>query len=304
MSGTIACIMRISLLGCLFLLFCIACDDGDIIVNTFDFDGTELQDCGDADGYLFYKINVNGNESLSLKLAQGDDVFFQDDTLNIVLNATSNVVNYRIFDAQVTNAYFCDNVPPTEPNVNIEYIANNGTGVLIVSTTRDDNDGLSTELEGMVNDTDGDGLLDFFDFDDDGDNVPTLLELDTEDADGDNNPLTNPKDTDGDGIPDHLDPDDDGDGVLTRYESSGDLDPTNDITDTTVGPDYINPAVAIETVVDAYRSHSYDFISDAALTLHDLVLINGEEQIIKEFFDMGNVDEIINGTITTTPDFN
>jgi len=297
-------IMRLVFLGILSMLLTVGCDDGDIIVNTFDFDGTDLQNCGNADAYLFYKINVNGNESLSLKLAQGEDIFFQEDTLNVTLNSSSNVVNYRIFNGEVTNAYFCDNVPPTEPSVNIEYIANNGTATLIVSTTRDDNDGLSTELEGMVNDTDGDGLLDYFDFDDDGDNVPTLQELDTANEDGDNNPLTNPKDTDGDGIADHLDPDDDGDGVLTRYESSGDLDPTNDITDTTVGPDYINAAVAIETVIDAYRSHSYDFISDAALTLHDLVLVNGEEQIIKQFFDMGTVDEILQGTITLNPDFN
>lgn len=297
-------IMRKSLFGLILLVFCVACDDGDIIVNSFDFEGTDLLSCGDAQNYLFYKINVNSTESLSLKLAQGDDIFLQEDTLNIVLNASSNFLNYRIFDAQVTPDYFCDNVPPTTPNVNIEYIANNGTGILIISTDRDDNDGLSSNLEGFVNDSDGDGLLDYFDFDDDGDNVPTLLELDTEDADGDNNPLTNPKDTDGDGIADHLDPDDDGDGVLTRYESSGDLDPTNDITDTTVGPDYLNAAVAVETIIDAYRLHTYDFVSDAALTLHDLVLISGNQQIIKEFFDMGNVADILSGTITLNPDFN
>lgn len=280
-----------------------ACNDGDIIVNTFDFDGTDLLGCGDSDGYLLYKVNVNGNESLSLQLAQGEDVFFEADTLNVVLNSTTNVVNYRIFNEDVPADYFCNTVPPTTPEVNIEYIANNGTATLIITTDLDDNDGLTTEQEGTVNDTDGDGLLDYFDFDDDGDNVPTLQELDTTDADGDNNPLTNPKDTDGDGIADHLDPDDDGDGVLTRYESGGDLDPTNNITDTTVGPDYINPAVSVETVVNAYRQHSYDFESDAALTLRDLVLINGEEQIIKEFFDMGIIQSIISGTFTITPGF-
>lgn len=304
MPVSVSMIMRKSLFGLLLLVFFVACDDGDIIVNSFDFEGTALLGCGDAEDYLFYKINVNSTESLSLKLAQGDDIFLQEDTLNIVLNESSNFLNYRIFDSEVTSDYFCDNVPPTTPNVNIEYIANNGTGILVVSTARDDNDGLSADLEGLVNDTDGDGLLDYFDFDDDGDNVPTLLELDTEDADGDNNPLTNPKDTDGDGIADHLDPDDDGDGVLTRYESSGDLDPTNDITDTTVGPDYLNAAVAIETIIDAYRSHTYEFVSDAALTLHDLVLISGEQQIIKEFFDMGTITDILNGSITLTPDFN
>lgn len=279
------------------------CNDGDILVNTFDFDGTDLLGCGDSDGYLLYKINGNGNESLSLQLVQGEDMFLEADTLNVVLNSTTNVVNYRIFNEAVPVDYFCNTVPVTTPEVNIEYIANNGTATLIVTTDLDDNDGLTNEQEGTVNDTDGDGLLDYFDFDDDGDNVPTLQELDTTDADGDNNPLTNPKDTDGDGIADHLDPDDDGDGVLTRYESGGDLDPTNNISDTTVGPDYINPAVSVETVVNAYRQHSYDFESDAALTLRDLVLINGEEQIIKEFFDMGLIQSIISGTFTITPGY-
>lgn len=107
-----------------------------------------------------------------------------------------------------------------------------------------DNDGVLTryedlnedgELDSVNDDTDEDGIPDYFDRDDDGDNVFTR----DEDVDGDNNPRND--DTDGDGIYNYLDDDDDGDGVLTRDEDTdGDGDPTDDDTDGDGIPNYLD----------------------------------------------------------------
>lgn len=286
----------------LILTSFLSCNDGDIIVTSFNFDETNLQACGGPGGYLFFQINMDNTESLSLRLGTTDDLFTNSDTLVSSLDGTSNFVNFRIFDGVVDSNYFCNELPPTVPQVVIEYIANSGSATLITITERDDADGLTMEQEGS-GDFDSDGLPNFYDFDDDGDNVPTILELDTKNADGDNDPLTNPLDTDMDGIPDYLDEDDDGDGVLTRYEADGTLDPTIIETDPNIGADYLNPAVANEVIIDEFREHSYIFVSDIELFLNNLILINGNEQITKETVDMGTIESILIGIEQVTPDF-
>lgn len=279
-----------------------ACNDGDVIVTTFNFNSVNLQSCGSSGGYLFFKINDGGSESISLRLGTSAELFMVSDTLVSTLDGSSNFVNYRVFDGPVSSDYFCNQVPPTQPVVTIEYVAQSGTSTLITTTERDDADGLSREQEGS-GDPDGDGLANFFDFDDDGDNVPTSLELDTENLDGDNDPLTNPLDTDGDKIPDYLDTDDDGDGVLTRYEADGTLDPTTIITNPDEGPDYLNSVIANEVIIDEFREHNYNFDSDIDLVLSNLILINGEEQITRETLEMGMIESILTGNILVTPAF-
>jgi len=287
----------------LMIVAVIGCQDGDIITNTFNFDDTELEFCGGPGGYLFFKLNEAKTESISVRLGNSGQLFTAPDTLEVTLNGTSNYANFRIYNGSIEADYFCNEVPPTSPRVATEYVANSGVARLITVTTYDDNDGLPSDIEvGM--DSDGDGLPNRFDFDDDGDNVPTLLELDNENLDGDGDPLTNPKDTDGDGIPDYLDQDDDGDGVLTRYEDiDGDLNPTNNISNPTIGPDYLNPAVINSLQLDVYREHSYDFTSDVSVTLKNLTLENGEETIIKETLYMGEYSNILTGTKVLTPEF-
>ncbi len=281
----------------------ISCNDGDVIVTTFDFNERDLQFCGGPGGYLFFKINEAGSESISVRLGNNEQLFIENDTLDIALNGTSNYANYRIYSGTVDSDYFCNEVPPTSPGVSDQFVGESGVVNLITTINLDDNDGIATNLEG-TQDSDGDGLLDYYDFDDDGDNVPTLLELDTSNADGDNNPLTNPKDTDADGIPDYLDEDDDNDGVLTRYEDpDGDLDPTNNIDDITVGGNYLNPAINESNIIDMYREHNYDFTNNVKVKINNLVLISGDEQITKETLNLGTYENITAGTVLVTPPF-
>ncbi|WP_026452003.1 hypothetical protein [Aequorivita capsosiphonis] len=279
-------------------IFLQSCDDGDIIVTTFNFDDVDLQKCGTLGNYVFYKVNPEAKESLSLKLSVTDSLYKEDGVKEYPLNGTTFFMNYRNYDGALGNDYFCSSIPPTTPSVTVDYLAQSGTVIVTTTFIYDDNDGVPKEFE-FDGDTDGDGIPDYYDEDDDGDNVPTIRELNNEDDDDD--PMTNPKDTDGDGIPDFLDNDDDEDGVLTRKEDANmNRDPTDDKTDPTVGADYLNPAVSNSYEVNQYRLHKYTIKKNVQITVKNLVLESGEEQITIETLDMGTIEsvEVINKQVT------
>lgn len=287
----------------------VSCDDGDIIVTTFDFDEVTLQNCGGAGGYLFYKINDASTESLSLRLGTTDQLFTESSVENFVLDESTNFVNYRVFNAEVSSAYFCNQVPPTSPTIVDEYLATSGTATLTTATLLEDNDNVpfvdsDDDLAEGFGDLDNDLILNYYDEDDDGDNVPTINELDTENADGDNDPLTNPKDTDGDGTPDYLDTDDDGDGVPTIDEANGTLDPLNYSTDPSGLPNFLNKSISEAVQVESYYEHTYTFESNISLLLENIVLNNGTETITRESLSMGDIDTILSGSFEVIPPFN
>ena len=285
----------------LFSLF-YSCNDGEIIVTDFNFETSNLNNCGGPGAYIFYNINNSlSAESISLILETSDVLFFESGTVEYFLNGNTYVVNYRKYDSDITDSYFCSNIPPTSPGVSIEYLGASGIALLTTIVTRDDEDGIEEDPESNL-DTDNDGLLNYFDNDDDGDNVPTVNELGAGFLSGNNE---FPLDTDNDGIFDYLDIDDDEDTILTRYEdANGDLDPTNDFTGTSDVPDYLTPAIANSNVIDQYRIHSYQITSDIELVINNLVLVNGSEEITKETMILGNKSGVIDGTISVTPDFN
>ena len=283
------------ILGILFACVSfISCNDGDIIVTSFDFDNQNLQACGGPGAYVFFKINTSTQESISLKLNTTDVLFLESGTVNYSLNE-SNFVNYRKFDEGISNDYFCSSIPPISPLAQQNYLANSGTASLTTITTLEDNDNVDEQIN--TTDTDDDGLLNYYDFDDDGDNIPTSAEL------GDD--PSNPRDSDGDGIADYLDDDDDNDSVLTRNEDlNSNLNPLDDITDPTVGPDYLNSNISNETTINEYILHTYALSSDIGLILQNLVLFNDEEQLIIELIDLGMLPNILQGTVPVTPIFN
>jgi len=183
-----------------------------------------------------------------------------------------------------------------------------GSALLRTVLVEDDNDGIPAELDIdpdaiTVNDTDGDGLLNFIDADDDGDNVLTEDENPDPNGDGD---LSDAQDTDNDGVPDYLDNDDDGDGVLTINEEK-DLQDSNPRNDTTtdavtleVTPDYLNAAETTEIAATAYRKHTIIQTYNVTLTLFDFDL---ELISIDEFF-FGNLENSVLSTSRDgTPEF-
>jgi hypothetical protein len=282
---------------CSLIIVCIlgiSCNDGDVIVTSFDFDDQDLRACGGPGAYVFFKINTSTQESISLKLSTTDVLFMESGVVTYTLDE-SNFVNYRKFEDGISSDYFCSSIPPTSPIAIQNYLANSGTAILTTVATLDDNDNIEESIDNT--DTDEDGLLNYYDFDDDGDNIPTSAEIGSD-------PL-NPRDSDGDGIFDYLDDDDDNDLILTRNEDlNSNFNPLDDITDPSVGPDYLNPNVSLETTINQYILHTYQLSSDISLLLRDLVLINAEEQLIVELIDLGVFANILQGNVPITPPFN
>ena len=277
------------------------CNDGDIIVTNFDFEDAQLQQCGDTSNVVFFKINPQVNESISLLIPTSQELFIETGTQTFNLSSTGSIVNYRGFDDSVTSSYFCNPVPATSPGVVLEYIGTSGIASLISETTLDDFDGIdfvnSDDLsqEGF-GDFDGDGIPNYHDFDDDGDNVLTSQEIGED-------PL-NPRDTDLDGMPDYLDPDDDNDGVLTINEDiDQNLNPADDIATPGGLPNYLDPDITTSVVIEAYKEHLYNRTSDGTIIIDNLVLVSTQEQIIIQTYTLGVIEQIRNETIILTPEF-
>ena len=277
------------------------CNDGDIIVTNFDFEDAQLQQCGDTSNVVFFKINPQVNESISLLIPTSQELFKETGTQTFNLSSTGSIVNYRGFDDSVTSSYFCNPVPATSPGVVLEYIGTSGIASLISETTLDDFDGIdfvsSDDLsqEGF-GDFDGDGIPNYHDFDDDGDNVLTSQEIGED-------PL-NPRDTDLDGMPDYLDPDDDNDGVLTMNEDiDQNLNPADDIATPGGLPNYLDPDITTSVVIEAYKEHLYNRTSDGTIIIDNLVLVSTQEQIIIQTYTLGVIEQIRNETIMLTPEF-
>ena len=300
-----------------FSLVFTSCNDGDIITVDLDFDDTFSQ-CGEL---VFFNLNTDSDESLSLQvtspvLTMSDILEYDFTDVNSVYAevltptrtitiSSSNTFSYRTYNTVVTN-FFCNDVPPADIKITSDASSDGGTATITTTLVEDDNDGILADNEdingnGDLNDddTDGDGIPNYLDFDDDGDNVPTASE--NPDIDDDGNPV-DAQDFDGDSIPDYLDADDDGDNVLTRDEENNNQNqnPADDITDNTIGPDYLNNAIATTVNATAYRVHSI------LQTFTVAILVEGVQfpTITLDVFDLGTLsDSATSNTRTLTPDF-
>ncbi len=121
------------------VLFFSSCDDGDVIVTTFDFDEINLEFCQTATSYVFFKVNNTNLESLSFKLqTQNDTLLTTQDTLMFQIDGSINVVNYRTYNASVPQNYFCSSIPPANPRILQDFVSSQGVATLftrIVDTT-------------------------------------------------------------------------------------------------------------------------------------------------------------------------
>ena len=300
------------LLALIFLI--VSCDDGDVIVTELDFDDVELQRCenvGDISSYVFFKTKSSTNEALALQFETVLPILSEVNTSYEVLLSGTDQYSYRVFNGDPSN-YFCNAIPPTSPVAKEEFISTDGLVEIFSSGTESDADFIPSDVEDPTRllDTDLDGIFDYLDFDDDGDNVPTRLEGVVLNDDETAIDLMLSRDTDGDMIPDYLDDDDDGDGILTRNEDlDRDLNPNNDKSDLDLPtvPDYLNPNIAIETIVNAYRENEY-FITDLTLdiTITNTVLINpvNQEELRDETLQLLGTYAADDVSIKETPPFN
>ena len=172
-------------------------------------------------------------------------------------------------------------------------------------------------------DTDQDGIPDYFDTDDDGDGIPTIEEgadmnqdgnpLDAIDFDGDGVPnyldsdddndgvptieefyLGIPLDTDNDGIYDYLDPDDDNDGIFTRDEISptagGYLDTDGDGIPNYIDFDDDNDGIDSSNEDENLNNSPFDddFDADGIIDAYESRLNDCDKDGVKDEFDAEN----------------
>ena len=114
-----------------------ACDDGDLQIETLDFDSVSAESCDSpitTSTSIFFKIN--GDEALILELA--DDLLVNEVTEDPRTSTfpTSSMLTYRIFNGSVSSSYFCDDIPPISPVV-IEEIEASGGTVMVTTTSED-----------------------------------------------------------------------------------------------------------------------------------------------------------------------
>lgn len=284
-----------------------SCDDGNIIVTSFDFDeDTNLSLCQQDNVNVLYFIDSETNEAISFKFSTEDfDGTFtglqSTDTINININATNEVVYRKLSASANGNNYFCQQIPPSSPQVIEEFISTSGgTATLLITIfEQDDNDGVPADIEQLEGDTDGDGIPDFLDTDDDNDNVLTSVEAVLQ-VDENDNPIQGQYvDTDTNGIPNYLDNDDDGDLILTKNEDlnvcedpeNPALNPGNDQNDEEL-PNYLNPNAAESVNINIANIVKRNTVSRSFFTqvvFNDITFenVNNNESLTFTSFIMG-----------------
>ncbi|WP_299443558.1 hypothetical protein [uncultured Aquimarina sp.] len=232
----------------IFIFLVVAsCDDGDIIVTSFEFEDVDLQLCEGANTneFVFFKINTSVNEAISYNFidARYSSTTPTESDIIIDLEDSDNSLIYRQFNNSITADYYCSNIPDANITVTDELLSVSGQATIINQiVSEDDNDGLeSTEESPNAIDPEADP---------DGDGVPNYLDDDmanpaigNTDAVGDDPGIEDGYNHDDDFIPSFKDQDDDNDNVLTSVELPND-DPNDDSfldTDEDGTPNYIDP---------------------------------------------------------------
>lgn len=107
-----------------------ACDDGDLQIETLDFDSVNVSFCDDPEATssnILFKINQD--EALILTLQSGvlnNGVIGTDTIFSESSVPSQSQITYRIFSDNVSSSYFCNDIPPVTPNVIEEIEAEDG----------------------------------------------------------------------------------------------------------------------------------------------------------------------------------
>ena len=119
----------IVLLASVFMLQ--ACDDGDITLESFNFDTVTVQNC--TTNNLVYKINRN--ELLLISVPETNfpnEVTVVGSPRIVNVNAENRIV-YRLYSDNVTSTTICSVLPPASPVVQKEWNATGGTIEIITN---------------------------------------------------------------------------------------------------------------------------------------------------------------------------
>jgi len=129
-------ILSVFVLGTFF-----SCSDGDLQIETIDFDSVSLQYCSNpvrnAKNLMF---KINESEALILELQSGalNNGVVGDTIITESSVPNQSQITYRIFSEGVDNDYFCDDIPVVDPTVIQEVVAEDG--LVIIETMLAEND--------------------------------------------------------------------------------------------------------------------------------------------------------------------
>lgn len=126
------------------LVFAFGCDDGDFPLEEIDFTSTSsVQACNEVAGVtLLFKID--SANALILEIPNTlivNTITEENMPREADLSSATATAYYRGFNTNITSTYFCSELPLSNIEVNLEYIANNGIiKVVTTAATFDDND--------------------------------------------------------------------------------------------------------------------------------------------------------------------
>ena len=128
----------LGLLLCAFLFN--SCDDGNIKLDTFNFDPAAAINSCTVNNGLFFKVKNNEALILQTPISTFANVVTPANTPRTILVSSTNKVVYRLFDSIISSAYFCASFPPASPTVSDEWNASAGvtgtSGIIEVTTTQ------------------------------------------------------------------------------------------------------------------------------------------------------------------------
>lgn len=108
-----------------------ACDDGDITLESFNFDTVTVQNC--SDNNLVFKINDNELLLLNIPAASFANEETPDGSPRIVTVSGSNQIIYRLYSGDIGSSTICSTLPPATPVVEKEWNATGGTIEIITN---------------------------------------------------------------------------------------------------------------------------------------------------------------------------
>lgn len=110
----------------------LACDDGDLQIETLDFDSANIQVCDDSPieaNMTNVLFKLNDIEALILELPA--DALLNEVSATEIEHLVSSTgpakITFRTFSDNVSIAYFCSEIPLIEPSVLEEVIAESGS---------------------------------------------------------------------------------------------------------------------------------------------------------------------------------
>lgn len=124
----------------LLTVIMISCDDGDITLQSFDFESQAVQKC--SDNNLIFKIKNDELLLIDIPVSSFVNTVTPDGSpREITINSTNQII-YRKYSGNLSSTSICSTIPPASPSVKKEWNATGGK-ILIETDELYDTDGIT-----------------------------------------------------------------------------------------------------------------------------------------------------------------